>query len=290
MKRRIPTAANALSLFVAAMTAFPCSVLAETTLERVKRTDRIEVAVADENPYGYLTESGELTGESPAIARAVLERIDPGIELDGRAKDWGKLITSLRAGRVDVIAAGMFITPERCEQVAFTDPTYVVGESFLVEQGNPHAIADYHSISNNPETRVGLVAGTVEYNYAMHSGIPAERAQLYRDFDKAVTALRRGEVDAVGLTSLTARSLARRMPEADLEATEQFYPVVRGEEKKGYGAFAFRKDDEAIVAAFNEVLAEFVDTEAHWNLVEEFGFAPEMAPDKTADELCNGAG
>jgi len=289
MTRRISMAVAAVSLCVALSAAFPGSALAETTLERIKRTDRIGVAVANEKPYGYITDSGELTGEAPTIARAVLKRIDPAIELDGQPMDWGKLIPSLREGRVDVIAAGMFITPERCDKVAFTDPTYVVGESFLVDEGNPHDIADYHSISNNPETTVGLVAGTVEYNYAMHSGIPAERAKLYRDFDKAVTALRNGDIDAVGLTSLTARSLARRLTEADLEATEQFYPVIRGEEKKGYGAFAFRKGNEAIVEAFNEVLADFVGTDEHWAMVEEFGFARDMAPDKTAAELCNPA-
>ncbi len=287
MMRRIATAATALSLCVALSAALTSTASAETTLERIKRTDRIGVAVANEKPYGYITEGGELTGEAPTIARAVLERIDPDVELDGRAMDWGKLIPSLRAGRVDVIAAGMFITPERCDKVAFTDPTYVVGESFLVDEGNPHDITDYHSISDNPETKVGLIAGTVEYNYAMHSGIPAERAVLYRDFDKAVTALRNGEVHAVGLTSLTARSLARRLTEADLEATEQFYPVIRGERVKGYGAFAFRKEDKALVEAFNEVLADFVGTEEHWAMVEEFGFAADMAPDKTADELCN---
>lgn len=261
---------------------------AQTTLERIKQEDRIGVAVANEQPYGYITDTGELTGESPTIAREILRRIDPGIEMEGTSMDWGDLIPRLREGDVDVIAAGMFITPARCERVAFSNPTYVVGEAFLVQAGNPKDLDSYEAVSRNHDARVGLVAGTVEYNYAMHSGIPSDRAPLYRDFERAVDALVAGEVDAVGLTSLTARSLARRIDRADLEATPQFYPVIHGEEVKGYGAFAFRKEDEELVAAFNRHLADFIGSDEHWEAVEPFGFAPDMMPDKTAAELCAG--
>ena len=261
--------------------------VAETTLEQVKRTDRIAVGVANEEPYGYIDENGRLTGESPTVAREILRRIDEDIRMEGESMDWGDLIPAVQNGRTDMIAAGMFITPARCEQVAFTNPTYVVGEAFLVQEGNPLGISDYHSISNDANAKVALIAGTVEYNYAMHSGIPAERALLYRDFTQAANALDRGEVDAVGLTSLTARSLARQMDEADLEATRQFYPVINGEEQKGYGAFAFRKEDQAIVEAFNRELEDFIGSDEHWRLVERFGFAPDMEPDRTAADLCN---
>lgn len=269
-----------------ALASAPAS--AESTLERIQQTDRITVAVANERPYGYVDDQERLTGESPTVAREVLRRIDPEIRMQGRVMDWGQLIPRLNAGDVDVVAAGMFITPERCERVAFSNPTYVVGEAFLVRAGNPHGIDDYHAISRNPEVRVGLVAGTVEYNYAMYTGIPSDRAPLYRDFSRAVDALVAGEIDAVGLTSLTARSLARSTDEAELEATPQFYPEIDGEVQKGYGAFAFRKEDEALVAAFNRHLDEYVGSDAHWAAVEPFGFAPDMMPDKTARELCAG--
>jgi polar amino acid transport system substrate-binding protein len=264
----------------------PFTATAETTLERVTASDIIRVAVANEQPYGYIDSDGNLTGEAPTVAREILRRIDPDIRMQGKAMDWSRLIPSVQEGEVDVIAAGMFITPARCREVAFTDPTYVVGESFLVDSGNPEDITDYHSISNNPDAKVALVAGTVEYNYAMHAGIPADRAILYRDFTRAVDALEADAVDAVGLTSLTARSLARRVGDGRFEATPQFYPVIHGEEQKGYGAFAFRKGDEAIVEAFNREIDEFVGTEEHWAMVEEFGFAPDMEPDMTAEELC----
>jgi len=182
----------------------------------------------------------------------------------------------------------MFITPERCRRVAFSNPTYVVGEAFLIKAGNPRGITDYLSISENPEAKVGLIAGTVEYNYAVEVAIPAERALLFACIDEAVEALQAGEIDAVGLTALTVRSYVRRLDDPSIESTAQFFPVVDGQETKGYGAFAFRKEDRALLAAFNRHLEDFIGSDEHWSLVEPFGFHPDMMPDKTAEELCHG--
>jgi polar amino acid transport system substrate-binding protein len=257
---------------------------AQSTLERIRETNQVRVGIAGEAPYGYRDASGEVTGEAPEIARAVLERIDPEIEIEWVEVDFGQLIPSLQVGELDIAAAGMFITPERCAAVAFSEPTYVVGEAFAVQEGNPKALTSYMAISDHQDARVGLIAGTVEYNYALVTGIPAERAPLYRNFEQAIEALKTGEVDAVGLTSLSTQSLVEGEP--DLEATPQFFPTIDGEEVKGYGAFAFRKDDAALLQAFNAELAELIGTEEHWRLVEPFGFGPDMAPDRSTAELC----
>jgi polar amino acid transport system substrate-binding protein len=213
-----------------------------------------------------------------------LERIVPGIEIEWITKAFGELIPGLRDREFDIAAAGMFITPERCAQVAFSDPTDVIGEAFAVKAGNPKHISDYEAISANREAKVGLIAGTVEYNYALVTGIPADRAPLYRNFDKALEALKRGEIDAIGLTSLTAQNLVDGDP--NLEATAQFFSTLDGEEVKGHGGFAFRTEDEDLRDAFDQALGEFVGTEAHWELVGRFGFTPDMAPDTTAEQLC----
>jgi polar amino acid transport system substrate-binding protein len=259
---------------------------AQDALERIKESDQVTVAIADEAPYGYRDAAGRATGEAPEIARVILRRIDPEIEIEWVSTDFGQLIPGLRNGDFDIAAAGMFITPERCAAVAFSEPTYVVGEAFAVRRGNPKKLTDYQTISDNEDARVGLIAGTVEYNYALVTGIPADRAPLYRSFRKAIEALAVGEVDAVGLTSLSVQSLIAGKP--DLEATPQFFPNLDGEVVKGYGGFAFRQEDEALLEAFNEELSEFVGSDEHWALVQPFGFGPDMAPDQTTDQLCQG--
>lgn len=259
---------------------------ASSTLDKITSEGKVTVAIANEAPYGYRDQSGRVTGEAPEIARIVLRDINPDIDITFVSVDFSQLIPGLENGDFDIAAAGMFITPPRCDRVAFSNPTYVVGEAFLVKQGNPEDITDYVSISENPDARVGLVAGTVEYNYALVTAIPADRALLYRNLGKAIEALKAGKVDAVGMTSLTVREIVAADPA--LESTVQFYPEVDGAVVKGYGGFAFRKEDWDLADAFNERLATFIGSDEHLGLVGPFGFKSDMLPDKTAAELCEG--
>jgi ABC-type amino acid transport substrate-binding protein len=64
-----------------------------------------------------------------------------------------------------MITAGMYITPERAEQIYFSDPDYCIPESLAVEEGNPHGIVDYSSLVDNPDVIVAVAAGTVEVDY-----------------------------------------------------------------------------------------------------------------------------
>jgi polar amino acid transport system substrate-binding protein len=271
---------------VASLAWVAAPAVAQSTLERIKENDKVTVAIAGEAPYGYRDASGEVTGEAPEIARAVLERIDPAIEIEWVETEFGQLIPGLQAGEFDIAAAGMFITPERCDAVAFSNPTYVVGEAFAVKEGNPKQLTSYVAISDHADARVGLIVGTVEPNYALVTGIPAERAPLYRSFEQAIEALKAGEVDAVGLTTLSTQSLVDR--ESGLEATPQFFPTIDGAVVRGYGGFAFRQEDRDLVEAFNAELGGWLGTDEHWSLVEPFGFGPDMAPDMTTAKLCPG--
>jgi polar amino acid transport system substrate-binding protein len=180
----------------------------------------------------------------------------------------------------------MFITPERCELVSFSEPTYVVGEALLVKAGNPKGLANFQSVSDRADAKVGLISGTVEYNYALVTGIPADRAPLYVDIPEAVAALEADEVDAVAMTALTAKEIVAQQPQ--LESTPQFFPVLDDVEVRGYGGFVFRLEDTALRDNFQAELAGFIGSEAHWKLVAPFRFTPEMAPDKSTEALCAG--
>src|SRR5215218_4507187 len=101
---------------------------AETTLERARAQGFIRVGFANEAPFGYATPDGKLTGEAPEVAKAVLAKM--GIpQVDGVLTEFGSLIPGLKAGRFDIIAAGMFITPKRCAEINYSEPSYGIGEA-----------------------------------------------------------------------------------------------------------------------------------------------------------------
>ena len=95
------------------------SAYAETTLERARKDGYIRVGFANEAPFGYATPEGKLTGEAPEVAKAVLAKMGIG-QVDGVLTEFGSLIPGLKAGRFDIFAAGMFINPKRCKEIAFS--------------------------------------------------------------------------------------------------------------------------------------------------------------------------
>ncbi|MDZ4233033.1 MAG: transporter substrate-binding domain-containing protein, partial [Dietzia sp.] len=99
------------------------------TLERIKADRVINVGFANERPYAF-RENGQLVGQSPAVHGYIFDQIG-GISLEPNLFEFGSLIQSLNSQRVDVVTAGMFITPERCEQAAFSNPVYVATTSLL---------------------------------------------------------------------------------------------------------------------------------------------------------------
>ena len=259
---------------------------AESTLERVQRTGTIKVGFANEAPYGYLTDDGRLTGEAPEVARAVLKRM--GVtKLEGVLTEFGALIPGLKAGRFDIIAAGMYVIPKRCRQVAFSEPSYSIGEAFAVPEGNPKGLHGYMDVKRKEDVRLGVMAGAVEGGYARALGVPRDRIVYFPDNPTGIAAVRSGRVDAFAGTSLTIQVAVGKVD--GVERAQPFEElVIDGKSVRGYGAFAFRKSDPALLEAFNAKLLEFRGSPEHLALVKPFGFTASEMPDKTTAELCKG--
>jgi polar amino acid transport system substrate-binding protein len=262
--------------------------LADDTLEVALEKSAIRLGFANEAPYAYVDpQSGELAGEAPDIARHVLSELGVS-EVTSVLTEFGSLIPGLKAGRFDVIAAGMYVLPERCKEVIFSNPTYSVGESFLVKSGNPHKLNAYSDILENPNTKLGVVSGTVELTYANKLNIPKGQIIVYPDIASAVSGVKAGRSDAFAGTSLTVQRIVQKDTSQLLERAFPFEdPVIAGVNVRGYGAFAFRKNDVRLRDAFNEKLAQFIGSEKHRDMVLQYGFTEsELPKGVTTSELC----
>ncbi|MBW3599393.1 MAG: ectoine/hydroxyectoine ABC transporter substrate-binding protein EhuB [Planctomycetes bacterium] len=260
------------------------------TLARIRRTGEVRIGYANEAPYGYLdSATGRITGEAPEIAQVVLRRL--GAErIEPVVAEFGSLIPGLKAGRFDVIAAGMYITPERAKEIDFSNPSYAIGEAFLVARGNPLDLHSFEDVAESDDARIGVMGGSVEHGYAKAVGIPPERIVIFPDYPSALGGLRTGRIDAVAATELTAGDLLRKADDPSIERAEPFTnPVIDGRSVVGYGAFGFRKGDDLLQEAFNAALAEFLGTDEHLDLVRPFGFSENTLPgDVTAEDIVAG--
>lgn len=261
------------------------------TLEAAKAAGKIRIGYANEAPFAFMdSKEAKVTGESVEIARVVLKRM--GInEVEGVLTEFGSLIPGLQAKRFDIIAAGMYVTPARCGQVAFSDPTYGVGQAFLVKQGNPKNLHSYEDVLKHPDVKLGVVVGAIEAEYASKVKIPAGQMVVFPDAVSALSGVQAGRADAYAATALTVNDLMGKTDGGSgLEKAQPFSdPQIDGKGVRGYGAYAFRPDDKAFADAFNAELAKFIGTDEHQKLVAPFGFTPQELPDGvTAAKLCAG--
>jgi polar amino acid transport system substrate-binding protein len=261
-----------------------------STLVQVRDRGVLQVGYANEAPFAYADpDSGRLTGEAPEIAREIARRLGVA-RVEGVLTEFGSLIPGLKAGRFDVIAAGMYITPARCREIAFSNPTYRIGEAFMVPRGNPLDLHGFADVAAHPEARLGVVVGTVERGYARAIGVPDDRLRILPDPPSAVAALQAGRIDAYAGTRLTIDSLLGKLTGGAVERADPFHdPVIEGRPAVGYGAFGFRQEDQALRTAFNRHLGDFIGTDAHLDMVRPFGFSAATLPgDHTAEALCAG--
>ncbi|MGB0750003.1 MAG: ectoine/hydroxyectoine ABC transporter substrate-binding protein EhuB [Magnetospiraceae bacterium] len=258
------------------------------TLEEAREHGFIRLGIANEAPFAYVMSDGSLAGESAEIAKMIFPRL--GIpKVVASIVNWKDLIPGLLAGDFDVIAAGMFITPERCQKVLFTEPTYGVGQAFLVKEGNPQGIIDYATVREVPKVTLGLITGAAEQGYAREAGVPAMRIKTFQTPVAAVRAVQDGRIDALGLTTLAISYLVQQAgPEAGVEATPVF-AAVEGQSVTGHGAYALRPEDQDLRDAMNLELARFIGSSDHMALVIPYGFGEKTLPRQTAGQLCASA-
>jgi polar amino acid transport system substrate-binding protein len=256
-------------------------------LDRLREQGFVAVGLANEIPFGFVDDAGNPAGQSPAVAQAVFEEL--GVpEIQASSVSWDGLIPGLNANRFDVIAAGMFITPERCGQVAFSEPTATSPEAFLVAEGNPENIQHFTDFADNPDLRLAVLNASVEQSYAEHFGVPEGQMELIPDQTTGYELLGAGRVDAVSMLSVSHTYLLQDRG-GPFEVTEAFFPEIDGREEKGWGGLCFRQEDAQLLEEVNRVIAEFKESGRLLELGEEWGFTEADLPDDTTTaELCEG--
>jgi len=267
----------------AGLVAHSAAANAETTLQRIQRTGEVRIGYANESPFAYTTPDGTVTGESPEIAKKVFAKLGVN-KVDAVLTEWGSLIPGLRAGRFDVIAAGMYVTPERCKQVAFANPQYQIKDTLLTLNGNPKNLRSYADVAKNPDTKLAVMAGSVELGYARDSGVKDGQLLQVPDTTAQLQAVRASRADAAAGTALTMKGLA-----AKAGPTVEAIPKFTDDPKHtGYGALAFRPDDTDLRDAVNQQLKAWLGTPDHLKTVAPFGFDKSNLTDKTTAQLCGG--
>ena len=182
--------------------------------------------------------SGGLTGYDVEVMEAVGEEL--GVEVEFEETQWDAIFAGLDAGRFDVIANQVSITPERTPDYDFSKP-YTVSPGVVVVNDGDDSIRSFGDLAGKT-TAQSLTSNW--YTLAEESGAEIENVEGWA---QAVTLLKQGRVDATINDELTFLDYQKTEGDTSLDIA-----VTTKEEARN--AFAFRKGSDDLVQAVDEAL------------------------------------
>jgi len=145
-------------------------------------------------PFEFEDAESELgyTGFDIELIAAIGAELDRDVEIVVTGFDALTSGTAMAAGTCDLAISAMTITPEREEQIDFSDPYYEADQSLLVPNGSM-----IMSIADLVEgVVVGVQTGTTGEIYA-NENVPGAEIRAFEGGGDLLTALAAGQVDAV---------------------------------------------------------------------------------------------
>jgi polar amino acid transport system substrate-binding protein len=255
--------------------------VADDSLEGFRKQGYVRIAIGNEPPYTAINADGTVAGASPDIARAVFKKM--GIaDVSVSISEMGAMIAGLQANRFDAVTAGMFIKPERCAAVSFSQPILCDTIAFAVKKGNPLGLKTFKDIANNPKARMSTVGGATEERLALEAGVPRDRIILQPDPQSGVKMLQDDRTDATAMAVLSIASLIKQANDPNIEMIAPVGAPIYCD------GIAFRKQDTAFRDAFDKVLAEMKSSGEFAKIIEPYGFSAAAAMQTSREKLCGG--
>ena len=157
-------------------------------------------------PYEFRDENNEVAGIDADIAAAIADKLGMELEITDMAFD--SLIPALDGGTIDIILAGMTVTPEREESVNFTD-SYATGVQVIIVPEDsdiaPTEQEDGTMAVDLTGKLIGVQAGTTGDMYCTDD-YGQESVRQYDNGALAVSALANGQIDCVVIDNEPAKN------------------------------------------------------------------------------------
>lgn len=191
-------------------------------------------------PFSYHDQvTGQLSGYDVDVARAVADRL--GVRAEFVETPWDSIFAALEAGRFDLVANQVTITPERRSKYDMSQP-YAVGEGVIVTR------ADDSTITSLADLKGKTTAQSMTSNWAQIARDAGARVESVEGFTQAVKLLNQGRVDAVVNDSIAVY--------AYLAETRDTTVKIAGQAgQKSEQGFATRKDS-GVLPEVNRALEE----------------------------------
>ncbi|EFM11856.1 polar amino acid ABC transporter, inner membrane subunit [Paenibacillus curdlanolyticus YK9] len=182
---------------------------------------------------------GDIVGLDIDIAKAITSKL--GCKLEISAMDFNGLIAALQTHRVDFVMSGMSVTPERKENVDFSNPYYAARNTIVSKKKKPFA-----TLQELEGGKVGVQLGSTQETAI--AGLKNAKITKLNTISSLIQELKANRIDA----AIVEDAVAIGYIEANADLA--FTMIPSDDDAEGY-AIAFPKGS-SLVAPFNAELAE----------------------------------
>jgi len=232
-----------------------CSSTTSSTLAQATPTQEKTLIVGidgEYTPFSYLDSSGNPTGFDVDSMKWIAQK--KGLNVKFQPTAWDGIIPSLQAGKIDMVYAGMSITPERAEQVNFSTPYWEVNQEVVARNDSTITIDDVKSGKAIIGAQSGCTAAIwVDSNLVSTGKMSQDKLKLYANTPLALDDLVAGRVDAVMYDDHVLKTMIEGKPVksiGNIETKEEF-------------GIAVRKSDPALLATLNDGLTQ-LKADPYW--------------------------
>ncbi|WP_119167677.1 transporter substrate-binding domain-containing protein [Algihabitans albus] len=170
---------------------------AANDLDDVLERGTLRVGTALFSPWAMRAEDGALIGFEAEVAAKLAQ--DMGVELETAVMAFDQLIPALEEGAIDMIAAGLSITPRRALVISFSQPYATSGINMLVNRELGETLGNLSDF-NDPSARIAVVRDTAASDVARSLFPEAEIFLLANEEEVATAVLTKRVLAAVATT------------------------------------------------------------------------------------------
>lgn len=215
---------------------------------------------AEYEPFEYM-EDGEYKGFDLELAQAIAD--DLGLDLQIENVDFDTIVPGVASGaKYDIGIAAITATPEREDEVDFTDSYYMDDQAIVTMADNADITGDNYAEALDAEgVKIAVQSGSTAEAFAKEN-FPNATLVPFKNATDCFAAVQSDQADAL----VTNRSVAAQLVATSFSNEQVIKQVSTGEEY----AIAVNKDNTALKDAINESIAKLTEDGTVDALMEKY--------------------
>ena len=218
---------------------------ASTLLEQIKAKGKLVVGTeAQYAPYEFKDLDANFVGCDMWLAQQIADSL--GVELEIVDMSFAGIIPAVQSGQVDLGIAAFTNTPERAEEIDFSDLYETSAQLLIVKTGNADAYSTKEALAGQ---KVGAQKGTIQ-SQLIQSALPDSELFELEKYPALALEVQNGNIAGLVVDQAVGESLVANS-NGELEVSNFEFSA----EEASFGkSVVIAKGNEDLVAAVNEVV------------------------------------